>query len=1125
MGRQSGRFLRLAARLSQANSAKLLLGLSLLLMVLSVAIKSASLDNELSSWIQRSSRVDSELSYVEGAIGETGSTSQLLLQTPRKNSDKSNLLSVEALMVHLEALALASHVTVELFEVSWSLRDLCFTPTPPDFDLQVSSVLERVMPCVIKTPLDCFWEGAKLLGPEQPVSFSPAGMFNARWTTLNPLQMVEQLQRMNPRSAFSFNTLLDWMRRVGITSGYQEKPCLDPTDPNCPLSAPNKFSAQQPDVARELTGGCSGFAANQMHWHEAELVGGLERNKSGQLISAVALQSSIQLMGQQDMYDFWRKTSKVQDINNWSADKAKLVLDTWQARFKLELEQFGRTSSAANQFKIHAMTSKSMLEPIDPSGLLDLTNFELSFGLMTLFISFAFPTFSKSIQSSTESSSSQDKQLKVELGQGNLFPLALLSSLFIGLTFIASLGLSSFMNLPFNMATTQILPPIALLFGFNQVITIANIYSKKFTQVPWQELTCSSLNESLPVIFAESGSYMVALIVATIIPVQAMRVFILQTLTFISLATLMALILIPSLIVTFLKHQLPNEFFCQERKASLTCHLKTSRNKPKLRISSGLSKKTKMEEESTFEEEIFSRLQDDLKNIQADKITQQNQMPDINFSARINADGLHTSFSLTNQNNSKQIQRPFREFCDTKQNQNQVAGQKCDNINLAGYPFNQLDVSLLPDILVDALPKPTSLSSTKVGVGLKDCDVDVENIDVVGGKMEKKCQQAKLLKTYINSISSNKICQISVGFLSLVLFFAMLPFGTKIDYGLRLRDIVAQGSAEYESFSIQEKYFPVYNIFAVTKANFDYPNNQKLLYEFYNSIEQVDGVVKDSESGKAKFWLFAFRDWLIELQKKFDLERGNSAISVEGWSAEVDEAAKLAYKLLAQTGKLENPIDKNLVESNRLVDEKGIINPKAFYYYLTAWVINDVFTYTTSEANFRPEPKIWNDNPDDLKIEKARPLTYTQIPLLMKLPGNRDSLKTIMQFRSISQAFEQLNLPNFPTGIPFIFWDQFFNLDLLMFLAVAVGVTTIFLFTGMVRKDFKLAAIIALPILLTILEVYCFMGFFSIPFNNILAVLLISAIGIATIQTMQFSIVSKQSPTYLKSISDLNTSN
>ena len=30
--------------------------------------------------------------------------------------------------------------------------------------------------------------------------------------------------------------------QAGINSGYQEKPCLNPYDPDCPASSPNKYS-------------------------------------------------------------------------------------------------------------------------------------------------------------------------------------------------------------------------------------------------------------------------------------------------------------------------------------------------------------------------------------------------------------------------------------------------------------------------------------------------------------------------------------------------------------------------------------------------------------------------------------------------------------------------------------------------------------------------------------------------------------------------------------------------------------------------------------------------------------------------------------------------------------------
>lgn len=52
---------------------------------------------------------------------------------------------------------------------------------------------------------------------------------------------------------------------------------------------------------------------------------------------------------------------------------------------------------------------------------------------------------------------------------------------------------------------------------------------------------------------------------------------------------------------------------------------------------------------------------------------------------------------------------------------------------------------------------------------------------------------------------------------------------------------------------------------------------------------------------------------------------------------------------------------------HRLVDADGIINPGAFYIYLTAWVSNDPMAYAASQANIRPHPPEWlHDRTDSM---------------------------------------------------------------------------------------------------------------------------------------------------------------
>lgn len=45
---------------------------------------------------------------------------------------------------------------------------------------------------------------------------------------------------------FPFDTIQQYMKRAGISTGYTEKPCLDPKDPFCPETAPNKQSLKVP---------------------------------------------------------------------------------------------------------------------------------------------------------------------------------------------------------------------------------------------------------------------------------------------------------------------------------------------------------------------------------------------------------------------------------------------------------------------------------------------------------------------------------------------------------------------------------------------------------------------------------------------------------------------------------------------------------------------------------------------------------------------------------------------------------------------------------------------------------------------------------------------------------------
>lgn len=333
----------------------------------------------------------------------------------------------------------------------------------------------------------------------------------------------------------------------------------------------------------------------------------------------------------------------------------------------------------------------------------------------------------------------------------------------------------------------------------------------------------------------------------------------------------------------------------------------------------------------------------------------------------------------------------------------------------------------------------------------------------------------------------------------------------KVTDGLDLTDIVPQNTNEYAFLSAQGNYFGFYNMYAVTRGEFEYPNNQELLHEYHQAFIKVSNIMKNDNGGLPEFWLEMFRDWLIGLQKAFDRDWANGCITQERWCANASDEGILAYKLLVQTGHVDNPIDKSLVHQVRLVDSKGIINPKAFYNYLSAWSWNDALAYGASQANLRPEPRQWYHTASDyeLKIPKSAPLVYTQLPFYLSGLGDTQKITNLIsEVRAICQKFEDRGLPNFPSGIPFLFWEQYLALRQNFGLALISALSVVFVIVTVLLLNFWAALLVTFSLASMILQLLGLMGIFGIKLSAIPAVLLIVAVGIKVHFTVHICLVS-----------------
>lgn len=259
-----------------------------------------------------------------------------------------------------------------------------------------------------------------------------------------------------------------------------------------------------------------------------------------------------------------------------------------------------------------------------------------------------------------------------------------------------------------------------------------------------------------------------------------------------------------------------------------------------------------------------------------------------------------------------------------------------------------------------------------------------------------------------------------------------------------------------------------------------------------------------------EFWLDMFRDWLKDIQQVFEKELSEKRIHIDGWHYNASDKAVLGYVLMLQTGDLDNPTDKTKVLQNKLVNDDGVINTDAFYNYLTAWVSNDAMTYAASMADFHPLPSMWihdSYNHYDFKIPKAQPLVYAQIPFyLTNLSATEAILETIKAMRAICDTYTERGLPNYPSGIPFTFWEQYIKLRLYLSLSILCVLVVTFIVMTIVLMNPWLASIIVVVLTVIIVQLFGLMGLCDIKLSAIPAVILIITAGIGVEFTVHISV-------------------
>ncbi|XP_041255401.1 protein patched homolog 1 isoform X3 [Onychostruthus taczanowskii] len=422
----------------QKNCGKFLVVGLLIFGAFAVGLRAANLETNVEElWVEVGGRVSQELNYTRQKIGEEAMFNpQLMIQTPQE--DGANVLTTEALRQHLESALQASRVHVYMYNRQWKLEHLCYKSGELITEAgYMDQIIEYLYPCLIITPLDCFWEGAKLQSGTAYLLGKPP----LQWINFDPLEFLEELKKIN----YQVESWEEMLNKAEVGHGYMDRPCLNPADPDCPITAPNKNSTKPLDVALVLSGGCYGLSRKYMHWQEELIIGGTIKNSSGKLVSAQALQTMFQLMTPKQMYEHFKGYEYVSHIN-WNEDKAAAILEAWQRMYVEVVHQSVAQNSTQKVLSFTTTTLDDILKSFS-----DVSAIRVASGYL-LMLAYACLTMLR-----WDCAKSQGA-------------VGLAGVLLVALSVAAGLGLCSLIGISFNAATTQ--AAVVVVFNFAMVLLI-----------------------------------------------------------------------------------------------------------------------------------------------------------------------------------------------------------------------------------------------------------------------------------------------------------------------------------------------------------------------------------------------------------------------------------------------------------------------------------------------------------------------------------------------------------------------------------------------------------------------------------------------------------------------------
>lgn len=136
-------------------------------------------------------------------------------------------------------------------------------------------------------------------------------------------------------------------------------------------------------------------------------------------------------------------------------------------------------------------------------------------------------------------------------------------------------------------------------------------------------------------------------------------------------------------------------------------------------------------------------------------------------------------------------------------------------------------------------------------------------------------------------------------------------------------------------------------------------------------------------------------------------------------------------------------------------------------------------------------------------------MVYTQLPFYLHGLINTNEIKTLIStIRDLCEKFESRGLPNYPSGIPFIFWEQYMNLRTSLALILCCANVAAIFFVGILLLSVWAAILIVFNAMATLIQLLAVMILLGIKLSAIPAVIMVLSIGFSVCFTVHVSLVS-----------------